>query len=259
VTLASRTLAGLTAAVMLSACGSDSSVSPTNTPVNFAQVMTEMSLSSVGLASNVAPGSGTAVHLGGGVPSGCIYTATSQSFVCAPVSIHGITITRSYSLLGVSGAPLSAFDAKAVSAVRVQSAVSGTDTGIDGSSTLDGHDDMTLGGLQGSMHTLTGTSTMKSITSSSEISGGQSISITSKTTTNLVIPANATAATYPLSGTITSEITGGARFIPGPPETSIFVMTFNGTSKVKITMTGVGAFSCSTLDLATSNVTPGCG
>lgn len=250
-TIASRTLVAFSALALLSACGGDSSVSPTSTPVSLTQVFDEMSFPSRTGTAGARAGISATAFAGPRIPTGCSYAIASQSFVCAPITVGGLTITQSYTLLDAAGAPLAAFDANALSAVRMQSAVSGTETATDITITLDGRDDETLSGLRGSTHTLIGTSTMTSTTTSSAGFGAQTISDTSKTTTNLVIPANATAATYPLSGTITTEMTGGARFLPGPPET--IVMTFNGTSKVKITMNGVALSGCSTFDLATAS------
>jgi hypothetical protein len=246
----------LVAAALLAGCGADSSVAPNTTPTSLDQVFKEMSLPAISGVTSVAAGiDGPSAALGT-VPTGCSYVLASQAFACAPVTVNGITITQSYSLLNASGGALSFFDPTSLAAVRMQSTITGTDTTGGDVFTLDGRQDQTLSGLQTSKHVLNGTSTMNmSGTFSDSTLGTLPLTITLKTTTtDLVIPANPGPNTYPTSGTIALEETIPIRNLPA--FTTRIVLTFNGTSKVKITIDGVVEPGCSTIDL--SSTTPGC-
>ena len=256
----SRCLA-LAAAAMLAGCGGDSSVATTTTPADLPQVFREMNLAALSGATTAAGGiAGPTTPLNGGIPTGCTYALASQSFVCAPITSSGITITQSYSLLNASGGSLALFEPTSLAAVRMQSTITGTQKTGGDSLVIAGRQDQTLSGLQTSKHVLNGTSTTTlsgtfGIGRGRFIPDAESVTMTMKsTTTDLVIPANAAANTYPASGTIAVEQTMTLRNLP--PFTTRIVLTFNGTSKVKITIDGVALSGCSTIDL--SSTTPGC-
>ncbi len=246
----------LAAAALLAGCGADSSVSP-STPVSLDEVFTEMRLPAISAASSVSPRfGGPTTTVGSPVPAGCSYALASASFVCAPITEGSLTITQSYQLLNSSGSPLSAFDATSLAAVRMQGTITGTETNAAGTSTTDAHLDQTLSGLQTSKHVLNGTTTVNA--SGTYGTGTLTVPFTdtmTTTTTDLVIPANPGPNTYPSSGTITIDETSASfTGLPLPP--SRIVITFNGTSKVKVTFDGVAIAGCSTFDL--SSTTPGC-
>ena len=250
-------LLALAAAALLAGCGADSSVSPNTTPTSLDQVFREMSLPAVSGATTAAAGfSGPTAPLGTSVPTGCSYALASQSFVCAPITASGITITQSYTLLNGSGGPLAFFDATSLAAVRMQGTITGTETTADGTFTIDGRQDQTLSGLRTSKHVLNGTTTMNlSGTFGVGTASAQPVIIGIKsTTTDLVVPANPGANAYPASGTIGIDETIALAGLPSV--TSRIVLTFNGTSKVKITINGASISGCSTIDLAST--TPGC-
>ncbi|CAN5914585.1 hypothetical protein BH11GEM2_BH11GEM2_27550 [soil metagenome] len=249
----------LAAAAMLAGCGGDSSVATTSTPTDLAQVFREMSLPAISGATSAAAGiERPTTPLAGGVPTGCSYALASQAFVCAPITTNGITITQSYSLLNASGGSLSFFEPSSLAAVRLQSTITGTQKTGGDSLSIVGRQDQTLSGLQTSKHTLNGTTTMNlsgTVGSGAFNPSAEPLTMTMKsTTTDLVIPANADAKTYPSSGTIAVEQTMSVRNLP--PLTTRIVLTFNGTSKVKLTIDGVSVSGCSTIDLAGTN--PGC-
>lgn len=249
-------LLALAAAALLAGCGADSSVSP-STPVSLDEVFKELSLPAISSATSAAPGLAVNPLAGGPViPTGCSYALASQSFVCPSVTQAGFTFSQNYQLLDASGTPLALFDATSLAAVRVRSTTTGTETDAAGSFTIDGQSDGTLSGLQTSRHVLNGTSTMN--ISGTYTAGTSSLSMTSTmttTTTDLVIPPSSSTNKYPLSGTIAIDGTSTS-FIPGLPSTTHMVLTFDGTSKVKVTINGVALAGCSTIDL--SGTTPGC-
>ncbi|MDQ2665297.1 MAG: hypothetical protein M3Z05_04735 [Gemmatimonadota bacterium] len=247
----------LAAAALLAGCGADSSVSTTSTPADLSEVFREMSLPAITGATSAAAGyEGPTASLGSGIPSGCTYALTSQSFVCAPITASGLTITQSYQLLNSSGSALSSFEPTSLSAVRMQGTIAGSDTSAGDTFTITGSQDQTLSGLQTSKHTLNGTSTMNiSGTFGTGTATAEPLTLETKSTTkDLVIPAHAAANSYPVSGTITIVETMPLRGLPA--FTTTMVLTFNGTSKVKVTVDGIAVPGCSTIDLASTN--PGC-
>ena len=252
---ASRFL-GAAAIALLAACGSDTSVSPTvSTPVDLATAFSEMSVPGLSAIASLA---GTAyAPAASGVPSGCSYTATSQSFVCPAVTSHGVTVTSSYSLLDAAGRPLSQYDANTVASLRVRSTMAGTETVGGDIYDIDGQQDQTLSGLQSATQTLNGTSTLNvSGTRSNSALPGPFTTRSTTTLANVVLPARGSSTSYPSSGTITlDQVTS---IVAGSSVTSRMVMTFNGTSKVGVALTvdGLTLPGC-TIDL--SSLTPSCG
>lgn len=248
----------LATAALLAGCAADSSVSTSSTPVDLNQVFSEMRLPAVAGATSAAGGTqGFTAAVSRGLPSACSYAVTTQSFVCAPITAGGITIAQTYTLLNSSGSPLSVFDAKALEAVRVQNTISGTQSASGDTFTIDGKEDQTLSGLQTSKHTLNGTSTINmSGTFGTGTANAQPLTLSLKSTTkDLVISANPGPNSYPASGTITLNQTMSLRG-SSSPFTTTMVLTFDGTSKVKVTIDGISALGCSTIDLASA--TPTC-
>jgi hypothetical protein len=247
----------LAAAALLAGCGADSSVSPSNAPTSLDEVFTEMNLPAISGATGAVGGFDVStVSTGAITPSSCSYALASQAFVCAPVTANGVTFTQSYQLLNGSGGPLSIFDPTSLAAVRMQTTIAGTDSAGGDVVVIDGRQDQTLSGLQTSRHLLNGTTALNmSGTLAVPSSTPQAFSVTlTTTTTNLGIPAHPSAKTYPASGTIAiDEI---STFPGESADSSRIVLTFDGTSKVKVTLDGSPLPGCSTIDL--SSATPSC-
>lgn len=236
-------VAALTIAV--AACGSDSSVAPTVTPVTLDQALSELALPSYAGAL----GGGATLTGATGLPSlassSCAYTASSQSFVCAPVTLSGLTFNQSYTLLSASGAKQAAFDAKTTDAVRAATTIAGTVSSSQLTFTIDGQQELTLSGLLSGVHTLNGTSTMHY-----SASGAAATSITATITiTNLVLPAaSAGKQSWPASGTIAVEATTSGLAAASYKA----VVTFNGTSVATVTVTDAGVSKTCRYDLAST-------
>jgi hypothetical protein len=249
-------LLSIATVAVLAACGSDSSTGPSATaPVDLATAFSEMAVPGLSAAASLAGGVSTPTTAT--LPSGCTYTAASQSFVCPPVTSSGLTITSNYTLLDAAGTPMSQFDAKTVGSLRVRNTIAGT-VSVEGDHlTIEGQQDQTLSGLQTSAHTLNGTSTlnMSGTGSSTSIFSGAFSIKTTTTTSNVVLPAHGASNSYPSSGTVTlDEVSSGT----GLSLTARIVLTFNGTSKVGVAMTVDGHVvpGC-TIDLSKS--APTCG
>jgi hypothetical protein len=246
----------IAAVALVAACGSDTGTGPTaTTPVDLSTAFSEMNVP--GLSAVASLGGGVTTPTTSGVPTGCNYAAASQSFVCPAVTANGVTITSSYFLLDAAGRSMSQFDASTVGSLRVKNTIVGT-LAVNGDSfIIDGQQDQTLSGLQTSTHTLNGTMTlnMSGTGTASTIPGPFSIRSTT-TISNVVLPAHGSANSYPKSGTITMDQT--TSLSGSSALASRLVMTFNGTSKVTVTLTvdGHTVPGC-TLDLASA--TPSCG
>lgn len=247
---------GIAAVALLAACGADSGTGPTaKTPVDLGTAFSELSLP--GMAAVASLTGGVATPTASGIPSGCSYVSASQSFACPAVTTGGLTVTSNYTLLDGSGHPMSQFDANSVSSLRVKNTIAGAISVSGDSFAVEGQQDQTLSGLQTSTHTLNGTATlnMSGTGSSATIPGPFSIRTTT-TMSNVVLPAHGASRPYPSSGTVAVDQT--TNLLGSPALTSRLVMTFNGTSKVGVTLTVDGrTLPICTIDL--SGATPSCG
>ncbi|MEP6992523.1 MAG: hypothetical protein ABJA80_16435 [bacterium] len=240
-------LAAIATVALLAACSSDG-VSPTNQPVTLNQAFSELAVPGISAAMSAA--GGVSLASASTVPTGCTYSSTTQGFSCPSFTTNGITVTSSYSLLNAAGTSLPQFDAATVAALHIMSTESGTVNSNGDSFTVDGRQDETLSGLQTATHTLNGTSTLNISGTRTSASPTGPFSMQSVTTiTNLVPPANA-ASKYPRSGTVAVGLT--STFGNTSPITSHATVTFNGTSKVLVTVSVGGFSSGCTIDLASS-------
>ena len=227
-------------------CSSDSSVAPTVTTPDLSSVLKELSSPVFGggtlLGSAAMPRSPT--------PSGCSYAASSQSFVCPTVSVNGVSFAQSYVLLDAGGKPQSQWS-NTIAAVRMKTSAAGSTTSAGTSDVFDLQQELTLSGLLSGVHTLDGTSMLKTTTGA----GTTLVTTTMSTTmTGLVLPdASAGAAAYPKSGSVTATVTTTTG---GRTSMLQMQMTFNGTSKVAVVFTIEGVTTRCTIDLASSN--PAC-
>lgn len=257
-TSARARLVALGALAALAACSGDEPSAPQEgATLDVSALLGEMSsLPAVAVpgAAGLAPF--TAVRL----PSGCAYVATSQSFVCPPVTQDGLTVNVAYTLLDAAGRPLAQADPKATAAMRTVTTAKGTITppagsGVTGTMTVDQRQEMTLGGLLTGVHRLDGTGSMK-------LDGTVTVGTTrttlalgsQQTVAGLLLPA--AGARWPTGGTIRSETTTGA--ISGAATTVRTEMTFDGTSTATLTITVGGVTQRCTVNLASPAATPVC-
>jgi hypothetical protein len=184
-------------------------------------------------------------------PSNCPFNTSSNTFVCPSRTFSGLTSTMYFQLLDQSNQPLSEFNPSTVAAIRTVTDMSGTlgsGSNLPVSINLTRHAEQTLSGLQTDHHTLNGTATTNYSGSIATASGTSTMNMTSKeTTTDLVLPPRDGTNHWPLSGSISMEMTSGS----GPTAfTSSTTMTFNGTSKVTITSNFGGGTRTCALDLS---------
>jgi len=239
----------LAMAVLVSACGADSSTGPANQPATLDQALTAFSNPAIAGANTAFFDAGVAAPAL--ALARCAYAAASQSFVCGTFSSKGVAIDQTFTLLTAAGAPQSAFDAATTDAVNAKTTMAGTLSENGTTLQVDAQQNLTLSGLVSGPHTLNGGSTTKLKGVIADIFGSSAIDATLTTTiTNLVIPKKTEvgAKPWPSSGTIvvqSSVIVGGAAI----PDIRIS-MDFSGTSTVNVSRTGPGGTQACKMDLA---------
>lgn len=257
------TVALIGAAIVFAAC-SESPTTPTSSVPDVATLLAEMNPASLTAAVDLAgaPVGGDFNRLGTADPSSCTY-ASSGWFVCQPVTVNGLTFSAKYRLIDAAGNSQQKPDAQ-TSALETQTGLSGTVSSTVGgptpstsSFTLDNTSDQTLSGIRSDKHTLNGTSLM-TIKGTAQL-GTTTLTIDDavhETTENLVLPNAKLGQKWPQSGTITIE---SSSLNPGDPSLtsdSRAVITFNGTSVVKMTVTSGADTITWCFDLASPSATP---
>jgi hypothetical protein len=246
-------LASLVAAGVLATSCSDSSTGPDKTPpVDLTEALAEANTLVAGTTALIPlpmPSLSTAP-----VPSSCSYVASSQSFVCAPITRSGVTFSSSYKLFTATNTPQSQFDAATTAAVESIFDASGTiGTGAAATSMTE-HQDMTLSGLLTGPHVLNGVSTLH-LTGTGPIPTDALDLLVTTTTAGLTLPNRNAGSQWPTAGTITSVFTD--KSFSSMPFTSTIAMKFNGTSTVALTLTSDGVSKSCSMDL-TSTQFPAC-
>lgn len=243
-----RHLPAIAFAAAVVGCGSDSTGPSSYPPATLDQALAELSIPALGAGgpSFVDIGIGPALD-----PATCPYSATVQSFVCAPIAERGITVNQSFTLLSGSGAKQSAFDPTSTNAVRANTTVGGTLVEQGTSLNVNGQQELTLSGLVSGPHVLNGTSSLTVSGTVVDDASVYPINITvSSSIANLVLPANENGSSqiWPTSGTLTVDINGAS----GPVSLSQVrtVITFSGSSTVNVTVSGGGLSQSCKVDLA---------
>lgn len=169
----------------------------------------------------------------------CSYVASSQRFECPPITLQGLGFTRNrhYRLLDEDEESHPRLSAAVTSVVNINE-LSSTST----TNSATGADTATLSGIGGATHSLTGSRTITYVTTPGF---GGPVTRTVVRTTSLAIPKASTVESYP-TGTISFTRTGDGI------DPFTVVMTFDGTSKVKVARTISTFTSTCTLDLKTA-------
>ena len=235
----SRTLvAALALPVLASACVPSDATSPKVEPTLTA-ALADIAHPALDWASRFFSGAGVVTPEI--FPARCPFDATSQYFVCSPLSGNGLTLNQRFTLLSASGAKQSAFDAATTTSLHLENAVTGSPSD-DQTVTIDGQQVLDLTGLGTLRHTLNGTSLTQATSQAQE---------ERKTTiTDLVIPVVADGAptSWPLSGTIDTR----SRSISASGDTTVFIATmrFDGSSIVTLTVTVPGGLQTCRVNIA---------
>jgi hypothetical protein len=259
-----KTILSLAIVATAAACGSDGTTSPpqiTGPSIDVATVVAQMStggLSAIATPAASELGNVSIPTIPASAVAACPYSTTTQMFVCPQYSANGIAYSVSYSLTDAGGHGITAATSTGIASIRVILDFAGTYTPsgtVIGPSfgTQQGHSDMTSSGLLTNGRTYNGTTSQHIDLLTN---GVQSSSDATIVTSNLVIPVSqsSTQAVWP-TGVVTTDakiaLDLGANTVSNLE--SGFILTFDGTSRVKITTTtnGQAMTSCTVAMTAT--------
>jgi hypothetical protein len=242
---------------ILTGCAASDSTSPATDINALVDQMSGSGLASYSTAALQASGITTGLIPAPTGGSPCTYSASTQFFDCAPVTLEGMTVTRAYQLLDDSGRPLSVPDPRSVAAIRAVSELKGTPTTGTGVSavslTLDRHEDATMTGLLSATHLVNGTATQ---TATINATGTTITLVEADTTSNLQLPQPTAHESWPLGGSLIANRTVTVGSLAAT--TSRDVITFEGTSVMTVSHTMSGVTQTCAIDLAKPTVLPAC-
>jgi hypothetical protein len=239
--------------VAVAACSdAPSGPSPSSVP-DVAALLAEMSAPSIAAARGLAGGvvSFNVIRMPGSDNAVCSYSTASGYFECPSIVTSGLTITRKYRLLDAAGNAQSQPDGN-TSAIETKGTVDGTLSSTFGGATpststseVHGASADTLSGVGTDTHTLHGVSTM---TVKGSVQAGSTVfpidDSQKMTIANVVLPNAKKGQKWPQSGSIIVDESSNLSD-PLFANPSHFVITFDGTSVVTMTMTsGSTTFTC---------------
>ena len=242
-----RTLTFVTVAALAAACSD--STAPARQPADLGQVLNGMSVPSF---ATLVPGMPATPGASAITPSSCSYDAATQRFNCPVETVTGVSFTRWFTLLNAAGIPQSQYDAASTDGVHLNSSIQGSFTANGSKVIVAGNEDLTLRGLLSGAHTLAGTSLLN-FNGTDAATGNPFILSVSSTIDDLVLP-DTPADRWPKSGSV---IVHATHLMAGTTTSSQLSATFNGTSKVAVSLTTGGLTVTCTVDLASEH--PTCG
>ncbi|MBC7791630.1 MAG: hypothetical protein H7Z74_16915 [Anaerolineae bacterium] len=186
----------------------------------------------------------------------CDFSVSTGRFVCPDHTRGGITLARSFALLDAQSQPQSAFDASTTASANFVTTISGAITRENFSATFSRQRNITVSGLAGneSTHIINGTGATSNTRSRHSDDGPERSYAMTETTNivNVVVPFPHSSGAWPLSGSVTRQISVSRDGEQGSPRarSRSATVTFNGTQLVPIV---VGDRSLM-LDLATGKI-----
>jgi hypothetical protein len=202
----------------------------------------------------------------GGAPSyawtfgdGCTYSQANSRFTCPPITNGGLTLNRDYAFYAADQSSQTAYDASTTASANFHVSVAGVHVVDTGADTVSRDRSLTVSGLAGAetSRTWNGTGTRND--------GGYRTDATVKrnyhttdavTISNVVVNLPRSSNPWPISGTITRQISGTASVTRADASKTFSVartvtITFNGTQYATVTVAG----NTYTLDLSTGVAT----
>ena len=193
----------------------------------------------------------------GSTPASCTFSSTSGTVTCAPLTMGGLTVTRTEKYTDASGKAQSAIDGT-TNTVTTNIGVSGTVTHRDSSSsTVTEASAVTVSGLAtgSTQRTANGTSGGTERTTGTNATGAfTTVRTSADTTRNVVIPVPTSLASAfssaPSAGTIIRVMAVNAT-VAGKTTTSNRreVVTYNGANPATVTITQDGTTKTCTLTM----------
>ena len=243
------TLASLAA---LAACSSDST-GPSAATVSDAQASADIAATSGSAISQDIGLMGGDMAQAGAAASNCTWNASAKNWSCAHSTETGWDVSRMLTIYS-GGQPVQSYDAATTDSIHVELSASGTFTRDAGGDTLSHTRSVTIGGLTGSNTTRVVSGTGHWDSHGTFTGARNSRRYTQSATNTFASVVFPVGGGYPLSGSITHDVTGTLEVTGSRTESRSVsrhvVVTFNGTASVPMT---VGSTSC-TLRLDTRAV-----
>ncbi|PYP66690.1 MAG: hypothetical protein DMD26_06975 [Gemmatimonadetes bacterium] len=269
--------------LMVAACSSDSTgpISITAADINQAAVISASDATaedvSILSASDMTMSGGAVQNVVGGslmlsrTPSGatpsyawtfgtgCTYSASTGRFSCPPMTDGGLTLNRDYGFFDANQAAQSAYSASTTASANFHVNVAGVHVATAGADTVNRDRSLTVSGLAGAetSRTWNGTGTRNDGGYRQETDVKRNYHTTDAVTvSNVVVNLPRSSNPWPMSGSITRQISGTASVSKAEVSKSFAVsrtvtITFNGTQYATVT---VGSDTY-TLDLSTGVAT----
>lgn len=185
----------------------------------------------------------------------CVYSSATGRFTCPDVVKNGLTLSRSAGFTDAGGAPMSHYNDTTTAAANFMITVSGVHQRLLGADTISRTRNMTATGLLGheTSRTWNGSGTRSDGGYTQDTAKVRTYHTTDTVTfANIVVNLPRSQNPYPISGTVTRQISGSGSVVAGTTTRTFTVkktviITFNGTRYVPM-MVGSVAF---TLDLYT--------
>jgi hypothetical protein len=190
---------------------------------------------------------------------GCTYSASTGRFTCPAITSGGLTLNRDYAFLDASQAAQSAYNASTTASANFHVSVTGTHVADNGQDVVNRDRTLTVSGLAGAetSRTWNGTGTRSDNGYRTVADVKRSYTVNDAVTVaNVVVNLPRSQNPWPMSGTITRQISGTASVTKTDVTKSFSVtrtvtITFNGTQNATVTVGG----NTYTLDLATGVAT----
>lgn len=191
--------------------------------------------------------------------SACTYSSSNSRFTCAAATNNGLTLTRDFAFYDANGTAQAAYDSITTASANFHVTVTGVHTGLAGQDTVNRDRSLTVSGLAGkeTSRTWNGTGTRTDGGYRSGTDGTRTYHVTDNVTiASVVVNLPRSSNPWPVSGTITRNITGtGSLVRSGLTKTftitKTVTITFNGTQNATVTVDAINY----TLDLSTGVAT----
>jgi hypothetical protein len=254
-----RAIIGAALATAAAACGSDGPTGPGNHELDLPGVLSQMSTSTNSFTDAAGQVLGLSLPSSADATvaaSACVYSGATESFNCPTRTVDGLTFSASYFLLDAAGNSQTAPSSTTTASVHLLTDLAGTITesvsGTSGSVTVKQHNDLTMSGLLTDQHMLSGTSVNHDSTVINGTTLTRIVDDLTNTADNVLFPPPGSSSPWPLSGSISADLTAKVTLGSiGPVTTSAHAtLTFNGTNLVPLTTSDGTSTNTCTIDLS---------
>jgi hypothetical protein len=190
---------------------------------------------------------------------GCTYSSNTGRFSCPPITSGGLTLNRDYAFFDASQTAQSAYSASLTASANFHVSVGGVHVADAGADTVSRERSLTVSGLAGAETSRTWNGTGTRADGGYRTNGDVKRNYHTNdavTVSSVVVNLPRSSNPWPISGTITRQISGTASVTKADVSKTFSVsrtvtITFNGTQNATVTVGG----NTYTLDLATGVAT----